>query len=128
MKNLAAVIAVLLSILPSIVLAQSSQAERIADLEREVQTLRARVEALERTLNTASKPAAVAIKPGSSRDIRNWRQLRKGMTETEVESLLGAPGKVMTNEAFLMWYFNYPTGSDVRFDPDTRRVEAWNEP
>jgi hypothetical protein len=125
MRNPAVVMVVLLSLLPSIVLADSSQAERIADLEREVKALRARVEALERTSNTAATPAASSIKPGNSKDIRNWRQLRQGMTEAEVERLLGAPGRVMESRALLMWEVGM---GSVHFDPKTRRVEAWSEP
>jgi hypothetical protein len=94
-------------------------------LERKVEQLQRRLDAVEGKLQSSSG-APAAIHPGSSKDIRNWRQLRSGMNEQDVERLLGAPERVMANEAFIMW--NYPRGGDVRFDPDSRLVEAWSEP
>jgi outer membrane protein assembly factor BamE (lipoprotein component of BamABCDE complex) len=63
-----------------------------------------------------------------SQSTRNWRQLRMGMTEGDVEQLLGVPGKVDANQYSTTWYYGYPVGGTVRFGGSSRTVESWREP
>lgn len=107
--------------------AQSDSNSRLSELERIVQKLQRRVTALEAQIRSTN-PASVVIKPGNSKDIANWRQLRKGMTEQDVERLLGSAGKVNVNEYFFTWYYDYPSGGSVQFNAKSRKLEAWSEP
>lgn len=107
--------------------AQSDPNSRLSELERVVQKRQRRVTALEAQIQS-SNPASVVIKPGNSKDTANWRQLRKGMTEQDVERLLGSAGKVNVNEYFFTWYYDYPNGGSVQFNAKSGKLEGWNEP
>ena len=102
--------------------AQESVETKVRALEETVQLLERRVAFLEAEIREQSAPASVPAGKG------NWRKLRNGMSEGEVESLLGSPSKVNANQAFFIWYYDYPSGGDVRFDGRSRKVEAWSEP
>lgn len=107
--------------------AQADSDSRLSELERVVQQLQRRLDIIEAQIHI-TEPKPVVIKPGNSKDIQNWRQLRQGMTEQEVERLLGSDSKVDVNKYFFTWYYSYPSGGRVQFDPKSRSVEAWNEP
>lgn len=120
-------ITVLLSVSSSVA-AQSSSESRIVALEHTILELQQRVSVLEAQIQ---QPASVSQKvnhTGNSTDVKNWRQLRSGMSEQAVEDLLGTPGKVNVYESFIKWYYNYPRGGNITFDPHSRTVTAWSEP
>jgi hypothetical protein len=107
-------------------LAQSTSADRVLELERVVQQLERRVSELEAQL---AKPEAVANARagalGDASDIQNWRQLRRGMKEADVERLLGVADKVDVYSSWSVWSFR--AGGEVRFG-SSARLEAWSEP
>ena len=103
----------------------SAEVDKLAELERQIYLLQERVRVLEARLEV-SPP--VATDQAKSENLRNWRQLRQNMAESEVTALLGEPGKVDVNQYFFTWHYNYPGGGSVRFDGSSRRVEAWSEP
>ena len=101
------------------VLAQSGDDSRIQRLEESIRALERRVASLEEQLR--ERPVASRVAP----DKVNWRKLRNGMAESDVEQLLGSPSKVWVNEAFIKWYYS---GGSVQFDPDSHTVTEWIEP
>ena len=58
----------------------------------------------------------------------NWRKLRSGMAESDVEQVLGSPSRADANEAFITWFYGYPSGGRVRFDAKSHTVQGWAEP
>ena len=90
-------------------------------LEDTIRVLERRVAALEDQLHEQA-PAGVA-----SGKV-NWRKLQKGMSESDVEQLLGSPSKVDVYGSFTLWHYGYPLGGQVQFDPNTRGVTSWHEP
>ena len=107
---------------------QSNGEARLAEVERIAEQLQQRVAALEALLAQTPPPKAPIGSPGNAQDIRNWRQLRKKMTESDVERLLGSPTKVDNFGTFIVWAYDPPTGGSVQFDADSGKVEGWHEP
>ena len=103
------------------VFAQSSVDARVQKIEGTIQVLERRVAALEDKLNEQA-PARV-----SSAKV-NWRKLQKGMSESDVEQLLGSPSKVDVLGPVTLWYYGYPLGGQVKFEGRTRAVTGWSEP
>lgn len=103
-------------------LAETSSESRLQRLEDAVRVLEQRVAALEEQLRAAATPTAVA--PGKA----NWRKLRNGMSEGEVEQLLGSPSRVDNMGPIVFWYYGYPVGGAVQFDGRNRTVKGWQEP
>lgn len=101
-------------------LAQDSIDSKVRALEEAVQLLERRVATLEAQVHTEDAPSKVS--PGKT----NWRKLRNGISEAEVEALLGSPLKVNANEGYFVWW--YDNLGFVRFDTKSRKVEAWSEP
>ena len=99
--------------------AQSSVDDRVQKLEDTIRVLESRVSSLEDQLRDKRAPVRVAP------DKVSWRALEKGMSEGDVEQLLGSPSKVNMFGSFYIWH--YGSGS-VQFDGDTRTVDGWHEP
>jgi uncharacterized protein YceK len=59
------------------------------------------------------------------RQLVKWRSLKRGMTESDVRSILGEPQQVETFSSFSSWA--YPGGGKTVFDRDGR-LDAWSEP
>ncbi|WP_185752252.1 hypothetical protein [Pseudomonas fluorescens] len=104
------------------VFAQSSAESRVDKLEDTVRTLERRVATLEDQLR--QRNAAPSIPP----DKANWRRLQKGLSEADVERLLGSPTKVNANLAFTTWEYGDSDGGYVQFDAKSRTVMGWYEP
>jgi hypothetical protein len=102
--------------------AQSSDDARVQKLEETVQALERRVASLEAQLRDRSTSA------NSTPANANWRGLKIGMRESDVEQLLGRPSKIDTSKYLVTWYYNYPLGGSVNFGGETRTVERWSEP
>ena len=109
----------ILAVASSNAFAQSGVDSRVQRLEETVQALERRVASLEAQLRERGVPTRVA--PGKE----GWRKLQKGMTESEVEELLGSPSKVNVFSTFSVW--RYGVGGRVQFDDD-KRVDGWSEP
>ena len=66
----------------------------------------------------------------------NWRQLKQGMPQEEIEALLGEPYKIESGEFFETWFYRedmyYRIDAYVRFDKPAMvghwRVDKWAEP
>ena len=102
--------------------AQSSVDARVQKLEDTIRVLESRVASLEDQLREKHAPAPVAS------DKVNWRKLRKGMSEGDVEQLLGSPSKVDVYGSYSIWYYDYPSGGHVKFDANRHTVDGWAEP
>lgn len=100
--------------------AETSDDSRLARLEEAVRVLEQRVAVLENQLRAV--PTAVA--PARA----NWRKLRNGMSESEVEQLLGSPAKVNNYGPFITWQYGHGAGGEVKFDGGSRTVTGWREP
>jgi len=119
-------VCIIILIAPSLALSAPASEARIADLERTVLNLQQRVTALEARPAQADEGARTTlIKPGNSADIKNWRQLRLGMKEQDVERLLGSPKNVMVTQVFFVWYYS---GGNVNFNAESGKVDGWSEP
>jgi hypothetical protein len=105
------------------VLAQSSVDSRIQKLEATVRTLESRIASLEGQLREGNQPVRVAPEKVS------WRKLRKGMTEGDVEQLLGSPWKITEYGTYSVWLYDYSSGRGlIHFEGKRRSVESWSEP
>lgn len=103
-------------------MAQTSADSRIQKLEEAVRVLERKVADLEAELRERkSVPSVPADKVA-------WRKLQKGMSEGDVEKLLGSPTKVDVFGSFTIWHYGYPSGGDVQFDGRSRTVNSWHEP
>lgn len=104
------------------VFAQSSAESRMDKLEETVRILERRVATLEDQLR--QRNAAPSISP----DKVNWRRLQKGLSEAEVERLLGSPTKVDAFGTFTIWHYGDSDSGRVHFDAKSRTVTEWHEP
>lgn len=102
--------------------AQSSTESRVDKLEEAVRFLERRVATLEDQLR--QRNATPSIPP----DKVNWRRLKKGLSEADVERLLGNPTKVDAFGPMTIWHYGDLHGGQVEFDGESRTVEAWHEP
>jgi hypothetical protein len=102
------------------VFAQSGADPQIERLEQSIRALEGRVASLEAQLR--ERPSASQVAPAKV----NWRKLKSGMTESDVEQLLGSPEKVDTNPVFVLW--SYPSFGHVRFGGRSHTVDEWSEP
>ena len=104
------------------VLAQSSVESRVGKLEETVRILERRVAAPGDQLH--QRNTASSIPP----DKVNWRRLKTGLSETDVESLLGSPTKVDANPVFTTLRYGDQDGGEVQFDAKSHTVMGWQEP
>lgn len=59
-------------------------------------------------------------------DRSNWRQLRRGMSFSDVKQLLGEPRQVRVSGSATYWYYPNILGASVTFYEN--RVDGWEEP
>ncbi len=102
--------------------AQSGVEPRIEKLEEAVRVLERRVATLEEQLRQRSSTSGVPP------DKANWRRLERGLSQPEVEKLLGSPTKVDAFGSFTVWHYGYPSGGRVQFDGRSQTVSGWQEP
>jgi len=93
---------------------------RIERLEQSISDLERRVASLEAQLG--ERPSASQVAPAKV----NWRRLKNGMTESDVERLLGSPDNVQSNPVIITWW--YPSFGHVNFDGRSHTVTGWSEP
>lgn len=105
--------------------AQSSVDSRVQRLEEIIQNLERRVASLEAQLRERSSP--ISVPSGKE----SWRKLKSGMSEGDVEQLLGSPSKINAFGSFSVWYYENPSGERglgrVQFD-SKGKVDGWSEP
>jgi hypothetical protein len=103
------------------VIAQSTAESRVDKLEETVRSLERRVATLEDQL--LQRNAAPSISP----DKVNWRRLKKGLTEADVETLLGSPTKVEAGP-ITTWHYGDGNGHGGSVDFYDGAVNGWSEP
>jgi hypothetical protein len=99
--------------------AQPSAESRVDKLEKTVRILERRLATLEGQLR--QRNAALSIPA----DKFHWRRLQKGLSEADVERLLGSPTKVDAFGSFTVWHYD---DGQVHFDAESRTVNEWHEP
>jgi hypothetical protein len=109
-----------IGIASSPVFAQSAADSRIQKLEESISALERRVASLEAQLR--ERPPVSHVAP----DKANWRKLKRGMSESDVEQLLGSPERIDARTAVVEW--SYPGYGSVSFDTDSHRLSRWSEP
>jgi outer membrane murein-binding lipoprotein Lpp len=122
----------------------ASDADRITQLEKQVQELKLRLSRLESARAGTSTPQQQAVLAPSRETARTaerpvqqaapsslppelaakWRKLEKGISQADVRGILGEPVKVQANTAFTYW--DYPNRGTVTFHQG--RLNAWTEP
>ena len=103
--------------------AQTPIEARVQQLEDTIRLLEARVASLEAQM--LDRGATRSVKP----DKANWRKLRRGMTEAEVEQLLGSPSRVEASPASTRWYYgDSPLSGIVSFNARSGELQMWDEP
>jgi hypothetical protein len=110
------------------VLAQDAN-QKIKELEKKVTQLEQRIVKLEETILQLQKNQAKPISNSPSRwkEKATWRSLRKGMSKSEVEQILGAPPKVAANSYYGdIWYYPDLQGGFASFDKEGV-LTSWNE-
>jgi hypothetical protein len=112
---------VLLIFINGAVEAQPDIDAKVERLEHTIRVLERRLEALEEQLRQRNAlPAAVTDKAG-------WRKLQRGMSESDVEKLLGSPTRVDAMGVYTFWHYG-PRGGRVTFEGSSRTLYAWSEP
>ena len=106
--------------MPGDLFAQSNVESRVGKLEETIRVLEQRIAALEEQLRSRPAPA-----PAASGKV-NWRRLQKGISEGDVEQILGSPLRIDVFGSFAIWH--YSNSGQVQFDGDTRTVFSWHEP
>jgi cytoskeletal protein RodZ len=79
---------------------------------------------VERPLEPKAEPKLEhSADPEKSESISSWRDLKRGMSESQVRSILGEPGKI-DGGTFAFW--RYKNGGTVTFYQD--KLDSWSEP
>ena len=104
-----------------------AQDKEILQLRQKISELETRIEELERLLNEclASREKGAADEYGWQNKM-NWRKLEMGMSQSQVQSILGKPTKVIKGVKTL-WYYPNIYGGFVSFD-QSGNIVGWNEP
>jgi len=102
---------------------------RVKELEKQVAQLEQRILKLEALIlelqKTPGKPAGSAI--AGWKDKANWRRLKKGMSKSEVERILGVALKVVPNSHYGdIWYYPDLQGGNASFDIEGS-LTSWDE-
>ena len=104
-----------------------AQDKEILQLRQKISELEAKIEELEGLLNecVASRKKGAADEYGWQNTM-NWRKLEMGMSQSQVQSILGKPTKVIKGVKTL-WYYPNIYGGFVSFDK-SGNIVGWNEP
>jgi len=102
---------------------------RVQELEKKVAQLEQRILKLEAIIvelqKNPGKPAASAV--AGWKDKANWRRLKKGMSKSEVERILGVALKVVANTHYGdIWYYPDMQGGNASFDIEGS-LTSWDE-
>ncbi len=101
----------------------ASDSDRITELEKQVQELKARLSNLEAPQgNTSTRPKSVVSSNGWT-VLGNWRTLKQGMSYDEVRATLGEPARI-AGGTIAQWY--YPNQGRVTFYES--KLDNWTEP
>ena len=79
--------------------------------------------------NSPEPLSPVLVRPEPWQFAENWKKLRQEMTTSEVESILGKPGRIEKGRWLTYWrYGNRNKGPQVMFNADTMLVKTWVAP
>jgi hypothetical protein len=109
--------AAIAAVMAHVSFAQAQDAGRVEQLEKEVQSLKFRLSAIEAAIVNTAKPGSVL------KSLSVWRQLRKDLSPNEVRAILGEPDRIHGGPV-TYWY--YPNDGSVDFIRD--RLSGWSEP
>jgi hypothetical protein len=103
----------------------ASDAQRLPDLEKEVQEIKLRLSKLESSNQApADSKSTIATATGEGwKHQKSWRTLSAGMSPNEVRNLLGDPQQVRGGN---VTFWTYPNKGDVTFIGNT--LQQWREP
>lgn len=107
-------------------------ATAIAKLEAKIQQLELRIQKLEALYESGlPKRTPAKAKPvGDSRNVANWRRLKKGMSIDQLIAILGEPSSVTIINESELWFYKggkpVEIGS-VHLDKNDR-VQSWTSP
>lgn len=100
---------------------QSKVEDRVLKLEELIHILEQRIAALE-AQTQRSNPQKIQLNKNP------WRRLQKGMSEEEVEGLLGSPTRIDEFGTFSVWEYNHSSvRGRIQFDAKSG-LGSWNEP
>jgi len=105
---------------------ETQQAKEIEALKQQLKDLQARVERLEKREDKGfSFDVAPEVEPipGGWRTAHNWNLLEKGMTDYQVEAILGEPDRQKRVKKFEFWYYG-----DGKLSVYMRRLKSWDTP
>jgi hypothetical protein len=103
--------------------------QKIKELEQMIVRLEQRIVKLEGIVFELQKQQAkpVAASATKWKDKANWRLLKKGMSKQEVERILGAAPKIVTNSYYGdIWYYPDLEGGNASFDTEGI-LTSWSE-
>ena len=104
-----------------------AQEEEVKKLHSKISELEGKIKLLENLLKGSDKDINKQINDEFGwQNKKNWRNLSIGMTEKEVQELLGDPVKSIEGVRTLWYYPNIYCGY-VSFGEDSRLI-GWNEP
>ena len=108
---------------------------RMTKLERRVEVLERQVEVLKAMLIQVSPPGKVVdttrIHQTHTVANRNWDSLKIGMTEEEVQKLMGEPVRIQRLLSLTTWFYEGGAAyirPHVTFDNDSHLVYGWVAP
>ena len=102
-----------------------AQRATVTQLEERISNLEKRVTLLEQRLAAVQSPVTPKIHKSTSKS--TWRSLEKGMSHSDVQTLLGEPLQVDVNGSLTYWYYSKQIwDSYVIFDDNV--VYGWKEP
>jgi hypothetical protein len=103
----------------------ANDVERINKLEKEVQELKQRLTFIESSLPSPTSKAKIENVSNVSgwKSISAWRQLKKGMSPSEVAAILGEPDRIRVS---VFTYWSYTNGG--RLDYLNDQLNSWHEP
>lgn len=103
--------------------------QKVKELEQKIAQLEQRIVKLEGIIlqfqKNQAKPAAAS--PEKWKDKASWRLLKKGMSKSEVEQILGTPPKIVSNNYYGdIWYYPDSKGGFVSFSKE-EILTNWTE-
>lgn len=107
--------------------ASSAEETEVQMLQNKISRLEERIQCMEALVNEyllRDKTEMAVVYEWENK--KNWRKLEYGMTEDQVQKILGDPAKMIKGVRTLWYYPNKYCGY-VSFD-ENGRLSGWNEP
>ena len=108
--------------------------KRVTDLEKQLSAAQAAAAAAPVRPTAPNAPTAAPAPPPPAapvvelwREGGAWSKLRRGMSWSQVRTILGSPGSKTTGVFGDVWFYPDSSGGRVVFDRDSR-VSEWTEP